>query len=80
MKHAADPSPRSPADVLADRTNYVMIECEQQANQIVRLIVLHRGTETHWQAHYGLYAAQLGTSWTHVEPQKITVVRWRKVV
>lgn len=72
---AGDPSPRSPAEVLRDR-NYRRVESTPLANDMVRLIVFHAGTERYFETYYNLQADKLPASWCQVVPKQKIVIEY----
>lgn len=75
MAHPGDPSPRSPANVLKDRT-YKAIVNEQLANSTIKLIVFHRGTETYWQVIYQVFDDTRPATWEEVVPVVKTIIEY----
>jgi hypothetical protein len=83
VKHPADPTPRSPRDVLADR-GYRMVVSEQASSQIGghpmnHLVVLHCGSETYWATNYPAAMPSIAVSWKRVEPVIETRTTYRPV-
>jgi hypothetical protein len=51
MAHPGDPTPRSPVDTLSNGAWRAMLQ-ELIGVDVVKLVVLHHGTETYWQVIY----------------------------
>lgn len=76
--HSADPTPRSPASVLND-PGYKRIVADQQANNVVSLIVFHSGTETYWQTFYDVPDDNKSATWHQVKPVVKTITTFQLV-
>lgn len=81
MTHA-NPTPRSPADVLKSGSGYRLIESEMLSNGFsatVRITVLHQGSETLWQVEYPLHGAMFGATWWAARRVEVKRVEYRRV-
>lgn len=78
MSKVGDPTPTAPVLVLKDK-GYKLVDVQHQASQIIRLTVLHCGTETYWQTFYAAYADWHPATWHEVRPKRITIVDYEGI-
>lgn len=77
MSNHADPTPRSPADVLR-AAEYHRVEAKPVGMSII-LTVLHRGSETLWQTIYGVLHDKYPAEWYPVVARPRTIVEYVRV-
>lgn len=75
MTHA-DPSPRSPKSVIADRA-YAFISAKPIGASL-EIVVLHRGTERHFLCYAYSVDSDVATVWVQVKPVQVTRTEWRR--
>ena len=81
-KHVGDPSPRSPSDVLVDRSYHTVVNSlswSPHGCHRVYLVVLHTGTETYWEAIYDAVDVVRPTSWTQVVPRTVQRTEYQRI-
>lgn len=81
-KHVGDPSPRSPRDVLGDRSYRTVVHdlgWGPHGGHRIYLVVMHTGTETYWEAIYDSAHGDQPTSWTQVVPKTVQRVVYQRV-
>jgi hypothetical protein len=81
-KHAGDPSPRSPNDVLADQRYRAVVNdivWGPNSSRCVYLVVLHTGTETYWEASYTTTESDHPLYWRQVVPKRVERVEYQRI-
>jgi hypothetical protein len=81
-KHAGDPTPRSPSDVLVDRNYRVVVNdlgWNPHGGHRVYLIVLHTGTETYWEAIYDANDVNAPMTWSQVTPKTVQRTVYQRI-
>ena len=81
-KHAGDPTPRSPANVLADRCYRTVVNdlgWGPHGGHRVYLIVFHAGTETYWEAAYDSAHVDQPMHWAQVVPRSVQRTEYQRI-
>lgn len=79
MPHPADPTPKSPDEVLSATREWKLITSELQSSQRIRMIMFHYGTETYWETNYSPSRYTDPATWKRVEPYQQTITNYREV-
>jgi len=79
--HVGDPTPRSPSDILADRSYRMIVNDLGWGPRGYRvcLVVFHAGTETYWETSYDSPDVDQPTSWTRVVPKTVQRIEYQRI-